>query len=71
MGDIKKGITSISDLKKGSTNINFVYKGTNLVWQRAAPPTTLGYVVNGYEYSVNKQTPQNSYVVDGVNIIFK
>ena len=70
MGDIKRGITSISDLKKGSTNVNFVYRGANLVWQRTTP-TTLGYVADGMNFNLNKQAPTNSYIVDGINFVIK
>ena len=70
MPDIKRGTTSIINLERGSTDINFVYRGSTLIWSRTTP-TLRGYVVNGVEYSINKQTPINAYVVDGVNIDFK
>jgi hypothetical protein len=51
MGDIKRGITSISDLKRGSTDVNFVYRGTNLVWQRTTP--TIDYNIINFNTEIN------------------
>ena len=66
---IKRGSATLSTAYRGNDQLSKIYVGSTQIWPIA--PTSLGYVVDGINYNINKTAPSNSYVVDGINYSLK